>query len=204
MENMIYSWEMDISKDSDGDGDKNNDKDISGKIVEWQFNNAGSIVVQLTVDDGDATDSMRITLQVKEKPFSITSFIMSPIGILIVIVLILSIAIAPMIMKKRNKIEFDGNKIPSKGSIDDAFDDPDYDPFSEDRKKQKISKKRIREEQNKPITEKNGLDEDLLLDNGDEQISDYQIGNMDLEDKNLAVNEVLSASEIEELIGEEE
>ena len=204
MENMIYSWDMDISKDSDGDGILTNDKDIIGKIVEWKFNNAGSIVVQLTVDDGDATDSMRITIQVEEKPFSITSFIMSPIGILIVIVLILSIAIAPMIMKKRNKIEYEGDKMPSKGSIDDAFDDPDYDPFSEDRKKQKISKKRIREEQNKPITEKNGLDEDLLLDNGDEQISDYQIGNMDLEDKNLAVNEVLSASEIEELIGEEE
>ena len=204
MENMIYSWDMDISKDSNGDGIPTNDEDIIGKIAEWKFNNAGSIVVQLTVDDGDATDSMRITIQVEEKPFSITSFIMSPIGILIVIVLILSIAIAPMIMKKRNKIEYDGNKMPSKGSIDDAFDDPDYDPFSEDRKKQKISKKRIREEQNKPITEKNGLDEDLLLDNGDEQISDYQIGNMDLEDKNLAVNEVLSASEIEELIGEEE
>ena len=120
-----------------------------------------------------------------------------------VIVLILSIAAAPMIMKKRNKIEYDGYKVPSKGSIDDAFDDPDYDPFSEDRKKQKISKKRIKQEQNKPVIENNGLDKDLLLDN-DEQISDYQLGNIDLEDKNLAVNEVLTASEIEELIGEEE
>ncbi|MDC0059266.1 hypothetical protein OAJ37_01650, partial [Euryarchaeota archaeon] len=203
MENMIYSWDMDISKDSDGDGDKTNDEDILGKIVEWQFNNAGSIVVQLTVDDGDTTDSMRITIQVEEKPFTITSFIMSPIGILIVIVLILSIVAAPVIMKKRKETEHDEYRVPSKGSIDDAFDDPDYDPFSEDRKKQKISKKRIKEEQNKPVIKNNGLDKDLLLDD-DEKVSDNQVGDIDLEDKNLAVNEVLSASEIEELIGEEE
>jgi hypothetical protein len=203
MENMIYSWDMDISKDSDGDGDKTNDEDIFGKIVEWKFNNAGSIVVQLTVDDGDATDSMRITIQVEEKPFSITSFIMSPIGILIVIVLILSIVAAPVIMKKKKKIEHDEYRVPSKGTIDDAFDDPDYDPFSEDRKKQRISKKRIKEEQNKPVIKNNGLDKDLVLDD-DGKISDNLVGNIDLEDKNLAVNEVLTASEIEELIGEEE
>jgi hypothetical protein len=203
MENMIYSWDMDISKDSDGDGDKTNDEDIFGKIVEWKFNNAGSIVVQLTVDDGDTTDSMRITIQVEEKPFSITSFIMSPIGILIVIVLILSIVAAPVIMKKKKKIEHDEYRVPSKGTIDDAFDDPDYDPFSEDRKKQRISKKRIKEEQNKPAIKNNGLDKDLVLDD-DGKISDNPIENIDLEDKNLAVNEVLTASEIEELIGEEE
>ena len=97
MENMIYSWDMDISRDSDGDGDRTNDEDILGKLVEWQFNDAGSIVVQLTVDDGDATDSMRITIQVEEKPFSITSFIMSPIGILIVVVLILSVVALSLI-----------------------------------------------------------------------------------------------------------
>ena len=204
MENMIYSWDMDISKDSNGDGDKTNDQDILGKIVEWEFNNAGSIVVQLTVDDGDSTDSMRITIQVKEKPFSITAFIMSPIGILIVAVLILSLAAIPVIMKKRNKIEHDEFKMPSKGTIDDAFDDPEYDPFSDDNKKQKISKKRIKKEQNKPETKINELDKDLVLDTNIEEMSDNNVENIDLEDKNLAINEVLTASEIEELIGEEE
>ena len=48
-----------------------------------------------------------------------------------------------------------------------------------------------------------GVRRHLLLDD-DEQVSDNQVGDIDLEDKNLAVNEVLSASEIEELIGEEE
>jgi hypothetical protein len=128
---------------------------------------------------------------------------MSPIGILIVIVLILSIVAAPVIMKKKKIIEHDEYRVPSKGTIDDAFDDPDYDPFSEDRKKQRISKKRIKEEQNKPVIKNNELDKDLVLDD-DGKISDNLIENIDLEDKNLAVNEVLTASEIEELIGEEE
>ena len=204
MENMIYSWDMDISKDSNGDGDKTNDQDILGKIVEWEFNDAGSIVVQLTVDDGDSSDSMRITIQVKEKPFSVTAFILSPIGILIIAVLILSIAVLPTILKKRNKIEHDEFKVPSKGTIDDAFDDPEYDPFSDDSKKQKISKQRIKKEQNKPDTKTDQLDKDLVLDKNIDTISDNDSENIDLEDKNLAINEVLTASEIEELIGEEE
>ena len=204
MENMIYSWDMDVSRESDGDGDKTNDNDILGKIVEWEFNNAGSIIVQLTVDDGDATNSIRLTIQVEEKPFSVTSFILSPLGILIIAILILSIAGIPAIMKKRKRIENDEFKVPSKGSIDDAFDDPEYDPFSEDKKKQKISKKRIKEDQNKPEIKEDEIDKDLVLDINIEQKSDFNIENIDLEDKNLAVNEVLSASEIEELIGEEE
>lgn len=204
MENMVYSWDMDISKDSNGDGDKTNDQDILGKIVEWEFNDAGSIVVQLTVDDGDSADSMRITIQVKEKPFSVTAFILSPIGILIIAILILSIAALPAIMKKRNKIEHDEFKVPSKGTIDDAFDDPEYDPFSDDSKKQKISKQRIKKEQNKPDSKTDQLDKDLILDKNIDMISDNNSENIDLEDKNLAINEVLTASEIEELIGEEE
>ena len=94
--------------------------------------------------------------------------------------------------------------MPSKGTIDDAFDDPEYDPFSDDNKKQKISKKRIKKEQNKPETKIDELDKDLVLDTNIEEISDNNVENIDLEDKNLAINEVLTASEIEELIGEEE
>ena len=95
-------------------------------------------------------------------------------------------------------------KVPSRGSIDDAFDDPDYDPFSEDKKKQKISKKRIEQEQNKPPTKLDKIDEDLIIEENISGKSSEDVENIDLEDKNLAINEVLSASEIEELIGEEE
>jgi len=204
MENMVYIWDMDINKDSDGDGDKTNDRDILGKIVEWEFNKEGSIVIQLTVDDGDVTDSMRITIQVKEEPFSISAFVLSPIGIALVAVLILSITGATMILKNKKRIDEGEYNLPSAGTIDDAFDDPEYDPFSKDSKKQKISKKRIKEELNKPEIKENKLDNDLILDTNYDQIPDSLENDLSMEDKNLAVNEVLSASEIEELIGEEE
>ncbi len=48
---------------------------------------------------------------------------------------------APVIMKKKKKIEHDEYRVPSKGTIDDAFDDPDYDPFSEDRKNKELVRK---------------------------------------------------------------
>ena len=62
----------------------------------------------------------------------------------------------------------------------------------------------MKEDQNKPEIKEDEIDKDLVLDINIEQKSDFDIENIDLEDKNLAVNEVLSASEIEELIGEEE
>ena len=35
MQNMKYYWDMDVSRDSDGDGYKNNDKDVTGQTVSW-------------------------------------------------------------------------------------------------------------------------------------------------------------------------
>ena len=48
------------------------------------------------------------------------------------------------------------------------------------------------------------IDEDLIIEENISEKSIEDVENIDLEDKNLAINEVLSASEIEELIGEEE
>jgi len=48
------------------------------------------------------------------------------------------------------------------------------------------------------------IDEDLIIEENISGKSIEDVENIDLEDKNLAINEVLSASEIEELIGEEE
>ena len=94
-------------------------------------------------------------------------------------------------------------------SMDDAFDDPDYDPFSEEKQKQKISKKRIKKQKNKPATKKSdNIDKDLLIDDTNDKINlemdELRAKLKELEDKNLSANEVMSTSEIEELIGEEE
>ena len=207
MDNMQYWWDMDISKDTDGDGDKSNDQDITGKIVEWSFSNAKDTTIQLTVYDGDSSDSMRITIQVQEKPFALSDVLTNPIFIGIILLSILGVL--GVLMRKKNmplvvSSITEGNMI-----MDDAFDDPEFDPFSKDKQKQKISKKRIKQDKNKPNNKNSkDIDSDLIINPTEnemlQEMEELKAKLKELEDKNLSVNEVMSSSEIEELIGEEE
>ena len=93
--------------------------------------------------------------------------------------------------------------------MDDAFDDPEFDPFSKDKQKQKISKKRIKQDKNKPNNKNSkDIDSDLIINPTEnemlQEMEELKAKLKELEDKNLSVNEVMSSSEIEELIGEEE
>jgi len=209
MENMQYWWDMDISKDSDNDGDKSNDKDITGKIVEWSFSSAKNTVIQLTVHDGDSSDSMRITIQVQEKPFALTDVLLNPMFIGLILISILGI-IGGVLMRKKNTPLVVSSITESRHSMDDAFDDPDYDPFSNEKGKQKISKKRIKQDKENPSNNDiKDIDEDLKINPIEdtkilEEMEELRAKLKQLEDKNLSVNEVMSTSEIEELIGEEE
>ena len=209
MENMQYWWDMDISKDSDNDGDKSNDKDITGKIVEWSFSSAKNTVIQLTVHDGDSSDSMRITIQVQEKPFALTDVLLNPMFIGLILISILGI-IGGVLMRKKNTPLVVSSITESRHSMDDAFDDPDYDPFSNEKGKQKISKKRIKQDKENPSNnDTKDIDEDLKINPTEdtkilEEMEELRAKLKQLEDKNLSVNEVMSTSEIEELIGEEE
>ncbi|MBL6883280.1 MAG: hypothetical protein ISR09_02695 [Candidatus Thalassarchaeum sp.] len=209
MENMQYWWDMDISKDSDNDGDKSNDKDLTGKIVEWSFSSAKNTVIQLTVHDGDSSDSMRITIQVQEKPFALTDVLLNPMFIGLILISILGI-IGGVLMRKKNTPLVVSSITESRHSMDDAFDDPDYDPFSNEKGKQKISKKRIKQDKENPSNnDTKDIDEDLKINPTEdtkilEEMEELRAKLKQLEDKNLSVNEVMSTSEIEELIGEEE
>jgi hypothetical protein len=207
MDNMQYWWDMDISKDTDGDGDKSNDQDITGKIVEWSFSNAKDTTIQLTVYDGDSSDSMRITIQVQEKPFALSDVLTNPIFIGIILLSILGVL--GVLMRKKNMPLVVSSITEGNIMMDDAFDDPEFDPFSKDKQKQKISKKRIKQDKNKP-TEKNSenIDSDLIINPNEnemlQEMEELKAKLKELEDKNLSANEVMSSSEIEELIGEEE
>jgi hypothetical protein len=119
------------------------------------------------------------------------------------------------VLMRKKKIdsleEYQGNlrRHKTKVSVNDAFDDPDYDPFSDEKQKQKISKRRIKQEKNKPASENSeNIDEDLSVNQMDDEINqemdELRAKLKELEDKNLSANEVMSVSEIEELIGEEE
>jgi hypothetical protein len=207
MDNMQYWWDMDLSKDTDGDGDKSNDQDITGKMVEWSFSNAKDTTIQLTVYDGDSSDSMRITIQVQEKPFALSDVLTNPMFIGIIVLSILGVV--GLLMRKKNMPLVVSSITEGNIIMDDAFDDPEFDPFSKDKQKQKISKKRIKQDKNKP-TEKNSenIDSDLIINPNEnemlQEMEELKAKLKELEDKNLSANEVMSSSEIEELIGEEE
>jgi hypothetical protein len=150
---------------------------------------------------------MRITIQVQEKPFALSDVLTNPIFIGIILLSILGVL--GVLMRKKNmplvvSSITEGNMI-----MDDAFDDPEFDPFSKDKQKQKISKKRIKQDKNKPNNKNSkDVDSDLIINPTEnemlQEMEELKAKLKELEDKNLSVNEVMSSSEIEELIGEEE
>lgn len=141
LENMIYNWDLDTSVDSDGDGNPSNDIDHVGIWLEWKTDSHGTRSVKLTVSDETLVDSVSITLMIEEAPFSFADLVSSPIFIiLIILVLAGGGGFAYMQMRKpEDLIEAPpearrGRKV----SMDDAFDDPQFDPFSEDEDRRRV------------------------------------------------------------------
>ena len=140
MENLLYNWDMDTSVDSDGDGNHANDIDIQGKWIEWTFTGSGSRTVSMTAVDEGLGSSITLTVIISEAPFSLGDFIAS-YGLIIVVILIVSIVGAVFVIKIGNNIEsldpqVDQTSRLKKVSVDDAFDDPEYDPFDDRSRKE--------------------------------------------------------------------
>lgn len=64
--NLDYAWDLDITSDSDGDGDPGNDRDLIGYSIQTTFNKEGTRVVRLIVSDG--TDSSYWDAEVSVNP----------------------------------------------------------------------------------------------------------------------------------------
>tara|TARA_B100001250_G_scaffold177870_1_gene152884 strand:- start:1565 stop:2698 length:1134 start_codon:yes stop_codon:yes gene_type:complete len=134
MSNMVYNWDMDTAVDSDGDGDPENDVDIQGQWIEWTFNGYGSRTVKMTAVDESGGASVTLTVVILEAPFSMGEFIGS-YGIIIAFVLIVLIGAAVVLQRRSPKARHHSGPDSTVGrrrvSMDDAFDNPQYDPFSE-------------------------------------------------------------------------
>ena len=50
-DNLTYYWDLDITKDSDGDGIPDNDRDRKGKVIRFVLNGPGPVRVALNVTD---------------------------------------------------------------------------------------------------------------------------------------------------------
>jgi hypothetical protein len=142
MENMVYIWDLDIGKDSDGDGDPTNDVDREGRWIEVSFSSEGTRTVQMTAFDEGAGSSITLVIQVEKEPFSF-GVLMTDYGIYIgllgLIVILVAVLFqrmrAPEVVVEASVIENVSRRRGRRVSMDDAFDDPDYDPFDAKRRK---------------------------------------------------------------------
>jgi crotonobetainyl-CoA:carnitine CoA-transferase CaiB-like acyl-CoA transferase len=147
MENMVYIWDLDIGKDSDDDGDPTNDVDREGRWIEVSFSSEGTRTVQMTAFDEGAGSSITLVIQVEKEPFSF-GVLMTDYGIYIgllgLIVILVAVLFqrmrAPEVVVEASVIENVSRRRGRRVSMDDAFDDPDYDPF--DAKKRKRGPKK--------------------------------------------------------------
>ncbi|RZD36483.1 MAG: hypothetical protein CXT72_01395 [Methanobacteriota archaeon] len=200
MQNMRYQWDLNIAKDSDGDGNPANDIDVEGSIIELVFNEEGTIIVQLTVNDGDASDSMILTIQVQKAPFSVVGLVSSPFFIIFIVSIIVGVGGFLFLQKKKEVYDIPLMSQLKKISMDDAFDDEGFDPFSEDKERRQVKSNRVVEKTvSEPIKEEKKTKVDYLTEIDVEQIES------DGTEPNVAsINEVLSAEDIEALFDEEE
>jgi hypothetical protein len=142
MENMIYIWDLDIGKDSNGDGDPSNDVDREGRWIEVSFSSEGTRTVQMTAFDEGAGSSITLVIQVEKEPFSF-GVLMADYGIYIGLFGLIVILVAVLIQRMRSPevvveatvTENVSRRRGKRVSMDDAFDDPDYDPFNAEKKK---------------------------------------------------------------------
>ena len=91
------------------------------------------------VDEGPGS-SITLTVIVSEAPFSLGDF-MASYGLVIIVIAIISIAGAVFVIRNRQSAvrsldpRFDQTSRLKKVSMDDAFDDPEYDPFDDQSRK---------------------------------------------------------------------
>ncbi len=149
LETLRYVWDLDVTTDSDGNGNPSDDEDYVGQWFEWETDTSGTISVKLTVMDEELSDSMIITLNIEEAPFSFGNLLASPIMIVLILIILYGgggfayvkmsqpydLVQAPAEAKRGRKV-----------SMDDAFDDPEFDPFSQDKAKRRVQEQKRNDE----------------------------------------------------------
>lgn len=150
MANMRYTWDLDTSVDSDGDGNAANDVDDERIWFEWKAEGVGSRTIKLTAWDEATSHSMLLLVNVEKQAFSFGELV-GPYGIVILLVVVIAALGGVLSMRLRKPKDLVEAPAGARGgrrvSMDDAFDDPEYDPFSEDAKKRRVKRPEETEEE---------------------------------------------------------
>ena len=150
MANMRYTWDLDTSVDSDGDGNAANDVDDERIWFEWKAEGVGSRTIKLTAWDEGTSHSMLLLVNVEKQAFSFGELV-GPYGIVILLVVVIAALGGVLSMRLRKPKDLVEAPAGARGgrrvSMDDAFDDPEYDPFSGDAKKRRVKRPEETEEE---------------------------------------------------------
>jgi len=123
MDSLIFHWDIDISVDSNGDGDPSNDVDYTGRWIEFSYDSGGPKKAQLTVLDDSSSHSVIMDLEVSEKPTTIAGTIKSSVGLIIILLAAVSL-LAWTFLRPPSKVEKEISKGPIEMDMDAAFDEP--------------------------------------------------------------------------------
>ncbi len=123
MDSLVFHWDIDVTVDSDGDGDPANDVDFTGRWIEFSYDTGGSKKAKLTVLDDSSSHSVTMDIEVADAPPTISGTIQSNIGYIVLAALALSGAAYAILLTTRKQ-----GPLPPKGEerldFDAAFDEP--------------------------------------------------------------------------------
>ena len=129
MDSLEFHWDIDITVDSDGDGNPANDVDYTGRWIEFSYDSGGPKKAQLTVLDDSSSHSVIMDLEVADKPATISGTIQSSIGLIIIVLAAASLA-AWTFLRPASRDEKEMPKIPQEMDMDAAFDEPAEPPVT--------------------------------------------------------------------------
>tara|TARA_B100001113_G_scaffold194653_1_gene159667 strand:- start:350 stop:1066 length:717 start_codon:yes stop_codon:yes gene_type:complete len=123
MDSLVFQWDIDVTVDSDGDGNPANDVDYTGRWIEFSYDSGGPKKAQLTVLDDSSSHSVIMDLEVADKPTTISGTIQSNIGLIIIFLLAVSLA-AWAFSRTKTKDQEGVPKGSQEIDFDAAFDQP--------------------------------------------------------------------------------
>jgi len=130
---MEFHWDLDVTVDSDGDGNPENDVDMQGRWIEFTYDSGGMKQVKLTVTDDDGeSHSVTMDIEVDEAPFSLGESIQTNLPLLVLIILVLA-GIGYAVQRLLSIEEESGGLTSSKPpvDVDAAFDLPEPEPLQQ-------------------------------------------------------------------------
>ena len=127
MESLQFHWDIDVTHDSDGDGNPSNDVDFTGRWIEFTYDSDGAKQAKLTVLDESSSHSVTMEIEVAEAPFSLSATIKSNIAPILLAILAIVGAVFAISRMGLGKGE-DTPKHEAPMDFEAAFDEPIESP----------------------------------------------------------------------------